>query len=53
MVARGKNVVSTIYMFGRERNTTPELLVYFTTRVMQRVNPPPEQPSAWFLPGTI
>src|SRR5574341_2595922 len=39
MVARSKNVVSMIYMFGRERNTTPELLVYFTSRVMDRVNP--------------
>ena len=53
MVARNQNVVSTIYMFGRERTTTPELLVYFTGRVMNRVNPPPEQPAAWFLPSAI
>jgi hypothetical protein len=53
MVARNQNVVSTIYMFGRERTTTPELLVYFTGRVMNRVNPPPEQPAAWFLSSSI
>lgn len=40
MVARNKNVVSVVYLFGRERHSTPELLVYFTTRVMERVNPP-------------
>jgi hypothetical protein len=51
MVARNQNVVSTIYIFGRERTTTPELLVYFTGRVMNRVNPPPETPAAWFLPS--
>jgi hypothetical protein len=53
MVARTQNVVSTVYMFGRERNTTSDLLVYFTNRVMTRVNPPPEQPSAWFLPSSL
>lgn len=46
IVSRAKNVVSTVYLFGRQRNATPELAVYFTTRVMSRVNPPPEQPSA-------
>lgn len=46
MVARQGNVVTTVYLYGRERNTTPELLVYFTTRIMMRVNPPPEEPSA-------
>lgn len=50
MVARTQNVVSTVYLFGRQRNTTPELLVYFTTRVMSRVGQAPAQPSAWFLP---
>ena len=53
LVARSKNVVSTVYMFGRERNTTPELAVYFTTRIMNRVNPPPEQPSAFSLLGAF
>ena len=37
IVARARNVVSMVYLFGRERNTTPELAVYFTTRVMSRV----------------
>jgi hypothetical protein len=53
MIARTQNVVSTIYMFGRERTTTPDLLVYFTSRVMTRVNPPPAPSAAWFLPSTI
>src|SRR3954447_454215 len=52
MVSRSKNVVSMIYLFGRERNTTPELLVYFTGRVMDRVNGS-SQPSALSLPVGI
>jgi hypothetical protein len=52
MVARSRNVVSMIYLFGRERNTTPELLVYFTTRVMERVNGS-SQPSALSLPAAL
>ena len=42
VVARTDNVVSVVYLWGRSRNSTPELAVYYTTRIMQRVNPPAE-----------
>ncbi|MFN0072661.1 MAG: hypothetical protein ACKVVP_14350 [Chloroflexota bacterium] len=48
VVARSKNVVSVIYLFGRQRFATTELAVYFTNRTMERVNPPVESPSAGF-----
>jgi hypothetical protein len=37
MVARKRNVITMVYLFGRARNSTRELTVYFITRVMDRV----------------
>jgi hypothetical protein len=37
MIARKGTVVSVIYLFGRQRTATPDLTLYFTTRVMERV----------------
>lgn len=37
VVVRKDNVVSVVYLFGRERNTTPELTLFFVNRVLERI----------------
>jgi hypothetical protein len=37
MIARKGSVVSVLYMFGRSRTTTPDLTVFFTSLVLDRV----------------
>lgn len=37
MIARKGSVVSVLYLFGRSRTATPDLTVFFTTQVMERV----------------
>ena len=37
VVVRKGNVVSVVYLFGRERNTTPELTLFFVNRVLERI----------------
>ncbi len=36
LLARKGNIVSKVYIFGRERNTTPQLTVYFIGRMLER-----------------
>lgn len=36
MIARKGSVVSLVYLFGRARTATPDLTVYFTTRMVER-----------------
>jgi hypothetical protein len=46
LITRNLTTVTKVYLFGRERNSTPELTVYFTGRMLDRAFPPPPAESS-------